>query len=393
MFYKKIFNYAVLLVLLLFIKNSYSFERKYLYEIAKETLILHENYELNSEKLEKNFNLIEEIVKLQLSIGYENVDLDLYLFLKGIVKDDIYSLQSLLVDIESQNLSLDLTNLINSSIAKKMSFALKENRISNKTKIKIKLNKNIKSCQFYLNGKVLKNINHFFSPSGIPIYIAIYCEKNFEVQRIIPDAAQSLYTVNFNNLKNKNIVPSSLPNPYPSTYTKNLKSNLQDNKLNEMDAYEIDFSSGYLYNYNKKIHNYYTYNSVLSINNYLLLLGYSKVQVNTKNITILSNNNVFDYFVFEPNNLFKVAFGLKENLLDNENMFQLYVNFLIISHYLFDAGFNYQSAMYGVQSGLSVSYELIENWKIGLNTSLGYNWGILGSPFVEHSLSVSYNFY
>jgi hypothetical protein len=49
--------------------------------------------------------------------------------------------------------------------------------------------------------------------------------------------------------------------------------------------------------------------------------------------------------------------------------------------------------MYGVQSGLSVSYELIENWKIGLNTSLGYNWGILGSPFVEHSLSVSYNFY
>ena len=68
MFYKKIFNYAVLIVLLLFIKNSYSFERKYLYEIVKETLILHENYELNTEKLEKNFNLIEEIVKFQLNI-------------------------------------------------------------------------------------------------------------------------------------------------------------------------------------------------------------------------------------------------------------------------------------------------------------------------------------
>jgi hypothetical protein len=173
----------------------------------------------------------------------------------------------------------------------------------------------------------------------------------------------------------------------------NHASNLQDNKLNEMDSYEINFSGGYLYNYNSKIHNYYTYNSILSINNYLLLLGYSKVLVNAKNTTILSNKNVFDYFIFEPNNLFKVAFGLKENLLDNENMFQLYVNFLIISHYLFDAGFNYQRAMYGVQSGLSISYELIENWKIGLNTSLGYNWGILGSPFVENSLSVSYNFY
>lgn len=393
MFYKKIFNYAVLIVLLLFIKNSYSFERKYLYEIVKETLILHENYELNTEKLEKNFNLIEEIVKFQLNIGYENVDLDLYLFLKGIVKDDIYSLQTLLVDIDSKNLSLDLTNLINTSIAKKMSFALKENRISNKTKIELKFNKNLKSCHYYLNGKVLNNMNHFLSPSGIPIYLAIYCEKNFEVQRIIPDAAQSVYTVHFNNLKNKNNIPSTLPNPYPSIYAKNLKSNNQDNKLNEIDAYEINFSSGYLFNYNKKIHNHFNYNSMLSINNYLLLLGYSKVMVNAKNLTILRNKSLFDYPIFEPSNLFKVAFGLKENLLHNENVFQLCVNFLIISSYLFDSDFNYQRAMYGVQSGLSVSYEFVENWKIGLNTSLGYNWGILGSPFVEHSLNISYLFY
>jgi hypothetical protein len=207
-----------LFVLFLFLMtNSKVFSVENSFKILDDTLLLFEKNEnnLNSDQIEKNLIDLKESIQLDLKIGNAETPINIYLFLNGIIKDDIYSLQSLLSQNETKELPKEISKHINYSIAKKLALGLKENRTVLKTKIMIDRIQNKEDCLLYINGTQYKNVNLFYTPSGIPIYLGLYCkDDSFEIQKIHPSESQEILKVSFNQFQFKQKIPISLPNPF-----------------------------------------------------------------------------------------------------------------------------------------------------------------------------------
>ena len=228
---KKILKVFIYLSLFITSYSSNAIDRELIIKIAEETIILYENNsKLNSEKIDKNLLEIKELIQLEIKTGNPLVPIDIYLFLRGIVKDDIYSLQSLLSQSETQEIESDLTKLINYSIAKKLALALKENRISIKTKFIIKNLKENNNCKIYLNGFLILDTKKLYSPAGIPLYIGSYCnDKTFEIQKIRSGESQEKLNIIFNHYTENEKFPSTIPNPNPAKQKSKEVSSISNN--------------------------------------------------------------------------------------------------------------------------------------------------------------------
>lgn len=183
-------------------------------EIIYETisLINTESIENNKEKIEINFALIKEKVQNDLKIGRVDTNINEYLLIFGLLYDDLVSLQSMLINKDIKDLNHKIHGYLNLNSTKKLSLAVQENRVSQKTKILVQKNS---SCFYFLNGNIIEFDNFFTVPAGIPFYFAIECQANlFEVKKIVPTETQREVLVNFSNLKKKLEVPATLPNPF-----------------------------------------------------------------------------------------------------------------------------------------------------------------------------------
>lgn len=234
---KKIFRVFIIFLIIIFAYCSHAIDKNLILKIAEDTILLNEKNDnnINTEKIDKNLLDIKEMTQLEIKMGNPSAFIDIYLFLKGIVKDDIYSLQSLLFQSETQELPSYITKLINYSVAKKLALALKENRISIKTKIIIKKFREKNNCELYVNGNLLKNSFSFYSPAGIPIYVGLYCDDNtFEIQKIRPGESQESQHVLFNHFVERQNIPVSLPNP---NTVKKVNVSFKE-KLNETNKFD-----------------------------------------------------------------------------------------------------------------------------------------------------------
>ena len=199
--------------------SLYASEKSSSIKILEETLNLFENNEnnSNSEKIEKNLIDLKELIQINLKMGNPEAPIDIYLFLNGIIRDDIYSLQSLLSQNENSELPNYISKNINLSVAKKLAVGLKENRSAVKTKIIIERPLDKKDCEIFINGTLSKNLNTFYSPAGVPIYLGIYCQnETFEIQKVQPGESQEVQKVYFNHFQVKQKMPVSIPNPLKS---------------------------------------------------------------------------------------------------------------------------------------------------------------------------------
>jgi hypothetical protein len=188
--------------------KAYAFDRHSLINLAQETIKIYEKESIYSEEEDKTKKLKDNLLKIkiltqkEIKNGNPQAPIDIYLFLNGIINDDSYSLQSLLALSSEYELPKDLSQIISYSIAKKLAFAMKENRISQKTKIIIKSSSFKKDCQVYFNGFLIKNRKSFTSPAGVPFYLGIYCQdKTFEIQKVHPKESQQKMNVFFKDLK------------------------------------------------------------------------------------------------------------------------------------------------------------------------------------------------
>ena len=99
--------FKVFIIFMFLLMNFKVFSNQNSTKILDDTILLYEKNEnnLNTEQIEKNLIDLKESIQLDLRIGNAETPINNYLFLNGIIKDDIYSLQSLLSQNEKKRAS------------------------------------------------------------------------------------------------------------------------------------------------------------------------------------------------------------------------------------------------------------------------------------------------
>ncbi|APJ02908.1 hypothetical protein AXG55_02820 [Silvanigrella aquatica] len=384
-----------------------------------ETMILFENNEnnFNQEKIEKNLSDIKEFIQIDFKIGNHLAPIDIYLFLNGIVNDDIYALQSLLSQNENQQLPIHISKHINYSSAKKLAFALKENRISLKTKVNVKINKENKSCELYINGHNFKNKLSFETPAGIPIYTAVYCLNNtYQVQKIHPSESQTNLNVVFNEFVERKNKPDFLPNPLKSQYDLPIKSNgneeLNKNEIKNEELAErnIKFVTGVgvlkdfgtLKNYKLRNLNFpegtlFYSTSSFQYKYFLLQFDYARIKFQ-ENLEIsyqnsLSNqNNKIQSSIMGGGVFIRPGMGLRSEIFSFSDSFALEGGILVNSLFLNGEYHSFNQAALGLQSHLGLACYLGSGFLFKLQLGTSYLFGKLQGLQVDSQVLLGYSF-
>jgi hypothetical protein len=167
-------------------------------ELAKEALSLNgdaTDYE-NKKDVTEKFADIKEFIQQDFKNGNAKARVDIFLLLDGLIQNNLSSLQSLLATNNNDIFAQEFGDSINYNSAEKLAYALKENKLLLTTEYVIDTQAAQGHCESYVNGTKIKNNNSFFAPSGLPYYVASYCDNNtFSVAKIQSESAQPKYTV------------------------------------------------------------------------------------------------------------------------------------------------------------------------------------------------------
>ncbi len=282
----------LLLFILTFLLNENLFaigNEKY-EEIIEETLeIIHSNpSELINDKLEINYKLIKEKVQNDLKIGKVDTHLNEYLFIHGVIYNDIISLQSFLLNRDIKDIESRITKYLNLSIIKKLALAAQENRMSQKTKVYVSKNTN---CFYFINGHNIDFEKYFIVPAGVPFYFAVECNTHsYEIKKVVTAETQQEIKIEFKNLQNKVEMPTGVPNPFQASRDYDEDDDLEDkNNSNFRYRLGIGFINDYTILKDRKISNlemptgkFMNYNFALLYNNYIFSASYARVHLEIK---------------------------------------------------------------------------------------------------------------
>lgn len=417
--------FKVFIIFVFLLMNFKVFSSKNSTKILDDTILLYEKNEnnLNTEQIEKNLFDLKESIQLDLKIGNAETPINTYLFLNGIIKDDIYSLQSLLSQNEKKELPNEISKHINFSIAKKLALGLKENRTALKTKIIIERMQNKEDCLLYINGTQYKNVNLFYTPSGIPIYLGLYCkDESFEIQKIHPSESQEVLEVYFNQFQIKPKIPISLPNPYKAKENnydiqplkkeekkqdKILKVDSSNSSSNE-NNFQIRTGVGYLKSFgnlsNDKLNNLnlpqnsFLYSST-SFQYKFIILNFDYANVNKmETVEIVYNipysqNNIKNEEKFKDTGYF-IRSGLGVHLQIFKFTENLELETSLLSNFVYLKGKYQESNKYGVgiQSFIGPVYKIDYGFLFDLKLGLGYIFGKLNGLQIDSKISFGYSF-
>ncbi|BBH52090.1 hypothetical protein [Fluviispira sanaruensis] len=440
-------------------ENIYAMNRADLIELSSEIVQIYENKkekvitDLDKEKIEQKFYDIKEIVQADLKSGNKNVSIDIYLFLKGLLKNDITSLQSLISADNIETFAKDLAQLIHYSAAQKLSFALKENRIAYKTSIHIKQNTDQKNCQVYWNGKPLENIKPIFLPVGVPVYISLFCPNNlFEVKYIQSSETQRNLTVVFDQLKkiqfnNKDMMPNPNKNIIKFTsfnlYKRNNKNQIdyfkakennqtaqtetnennqlvqqlnhtkikninvsQDKKSRSIFAIGSGFSMIYDFGYLRKINAsqfgmskglIFTLGIFAQFKGFLFLFDYAKIDAyNSKSLVFINGNyngnNAYNYETKIKYSYFKPSLGYRFILNDTFKNYSMTLDALLNYSSLISTQTASSSQGVGFQFAFGLSKQIIANFNWDFSLGSAYSLGTLRGFQLISSTRLSYFF-
>jgi hypothetical protein len=424
---KNIFKAIIVLLIMLKAYKAYAIDKESVLKIAEETLILSEKNDnnVNSEKIDKNLLDIKEINQLEIKIGNPLAPIDIYLFLRGIVKDDIYSLQSLLSQSETQDLPIHISKFINYSIAKKLAFALKENRIAIKTKIVIKKPKDKNSCDLFVNGNLLKDTFSFYTPAGIPIYVALYCKDNtFEIQKIRPGESQENQQVIFNHFLERQNIPAFFPNP---SVVKNMNTNFQENSniiknentlvtsiennnniKTEKTGFQFGTGIGFLKDFgtlsddnsrNLKLPNgaiLYS-SSYIKYKYFLISFDYSKIILKEKmQITFIDpdtkSETKINGYVSGNGHFIRPGIGIRVPIFYLSESTKIESDLLINMTFIKGEYASSNKMGYGIQSSIGPSFELGSGFIYDFKLGMGYTFGNLNGFQLGTQMQLGYSF-
>ncbi|WP_186645490.1 hypothetical protein [Fluviispira vulneris] len=435
--------------------NSYAMNRKELIKLSSEIVELYGKKsakvitDLDKEKMEQKFYDIKEIVQADLKSGDKNAAIDIYLFLKGLLKNDITSLQSLISADNIETFAKDLAQLIDYSGAQKLSFALKENRIAYKTSIHIKKNIEQKNCQVYWNGKLLENKKSILLPVGVPVYISLFCPNNlFEVKYIQSSETQTKLAVVFDQLKkiqfnNKSMMPN--PNKYNSQYlsltlnkstpksqldkiksTENMhdiQTNIQDKSRQNLSKIELinlekaekvysslRIGSGFAMIYDfgslKKLNTtqfglskgfIFAWEAFIQFKNFVFLFNYAKFNAENLNSIVFTNGNyndniTYNYASKKIYSYFKTSLGYRFILDDIFKNYNMNVDTLINYSRIISTQPSTFSQGIGFQIACGLSKQIISNLNLEFSLGSAYSFGTLGGFQVISSTRLVYLF-
>ena len=418
---------VLFLIMITYICGSNAMNQDSVLKITEETLLLNDKNENNiyKEKIDRNLLDIKEITQLQIKLGNPSAPIDIYLFLRGIINDDIYSLQSLLFQNETQELPIYISKFINYSIAKKLAFALKENRIAIKTKIIVKKPNEKNNCDLYVNGNLLKNSDSFFTPAGIPIYVAIYCKDNtFEVQKVRPGESQEIYQLTFNHFLERQNIPISIPNPdsmkeinyipvkkiNETKNDRNILNSLVNDNNSKIDKIGIQFGSGigFLKDFgtlsNENVRNMklpkgsliYS-SSYFNYKYFLVSFDYSPMILKEKQLIIFKETGAnsetkIDGYVNGNGHFFRPSIGARLSI------YQFSENIKLESDLLANISFikgEYSSSYkmgYGLQGLIGPSFELGSGFKFDFKLGMGYTFGNINGFQMGSQMQLGYSF-
>ncbi|KAB8029118.1 hypothetical protein [Fluviispira multicolorata] len=443
---KYIIKLCAFFISLFLVSKIFSLERKELILLTKNIINLYEESEnrtlSKSEtlKIEQDFYDIKEIVQNDLKSGNKSVSIDIYLFLNGLINNDISSLQSLIISNNIEYFPKDLAQLISYKVAKKLSFALKENKVSHKTKINIIKNSNQNKCHVYLNGVFLGNNLTLSIPAGIPFYLSLFCQNDkFEVKYIKSFETQSKLNVYFDNIKKieyslieiRRSIPNSQKNKLNSINECEKKmensdesniSNFEKLIINEhckVDEQKTQIKSinknfsfgsgvainkdfGYIHKIGAKQFNFptgifITSTSFIKFNEFLLTFDIAKLRISELKPFIIAHakdSNFNQKYAERKSQTFYIrpAIGFEKSLIQLTDNSSLYWNFLVNYAKIFSNQNSIRAQGVGIQSAIGTSYKFTENFIWDINFGGSYTFGSLSGFQLNTTAHLSFQF-
>ncbi len=423
----KVIRNIIIFIVIIITYKTYAMDKELILKIMEETLLLKDTNDnkIIAEKINEKLLDLKEIIQFEIKKGNPSVPIDIYLFLRGVINDDIYSLQSLLSQNENKNLSNDISKFINYSIAKKLAFALKENRIAVKTKIFIRKPQDKNNCDLYVNSNLLKNKMSFHTPAGVPIYIALYCKDNtFEIQKIRPGESQENQHVYFNHFIKRKNIPESLPNPnavknsYIVFHEKfedlnkenNLEaSNLSSNniKTNKGD-FQFGLGVGFLKDFgtlsNENVRNLKLpkgglvyLSSYFNYKYFLTSLDYSSIHLREKQQIIFTDNNLkseikIEGYVNGNGHFIRPGMGIRLPIFSLSESSKIEGDFFTNITIITNKNASAFKMGYGVQSLIGPSVNLGSGFIFNVKFGVGYGFEYLGVFQLGAQMQLGYSF-
>jgi hypothetical protein len=197
-----------ILVLLSLAHHIYAQEcdRSCLINHAKQAFEVLETKEIKKEEERRkkalgHLDLIKKEISQSIKKGSFQTNVDIFLFVSGIVKDNPPFLKSLLFVLKEEKLPDDLKELVDLPIAKKLGYARKANRESLISKVEIVRDEKFKDlkCFYKVNDVLISDEPYFEIPSGVPFFLGYYCEDAFfTIKRIetLPTQAELILFIN-----------------------------------------------------------------------------------------------------------------------------------------------------------------------------------------------------
>lgn len=410
---KKIF---LLLIFFTFKSNIFAENHNNIIESAKNIMILYNN-KTNKDEINTKLIDLKELVQFNIKTGNPLSSIELYLFLDGIINDNLYSLQSFLSQIETNQIPPYISKMINDDISKKIELAINENKIAIKTNILVNIPKTKNQCNLYINGILSNNKFSFYTPSGIPIYVGLYCDDNtFEIQKISSEEAQQILNLKFNNFKEQNKIPDFVPNPNPNPSTKINKINnikISDKENTEQFKFEkklfqfgtgIGFSKDFGSLYRENIYNlklwkgYFIYSSSYLKYNFLLFsFDFSKINLKEKKQIIfeksdISTKSTIEDNVFQTKYFMRPGLGISLPISQLSQIALLENDFLLNTSIFTNGSFSMSQTGYGIQNLFGLSIKLNSKFLFNFKVGGSYTFGEINGVQLTSQAQIGYYF-